>query len=170
VADDRIIYDVAHVLLDCALDALVATSYGAPARAYVNVGIPAHDDCCDGQLTVTIPRRFRSSTFPDPDDRVVQCGGGLLALSFQVEIVRCWPGTDDNGDAPTVEQLEAASLQQMVEGRAVYAALECCLYEYRNVWMSLLGDQTDVGPEGMCAGSVTNGYVGFIPAEAAANL
>lgn len=163
---DRIVYDVAHILLDCAVEALEGTVYAAPARAYVNVGVPAHDDCCDGQLTVTIPRRFRTSTFPDPDIRIVQCGGGLVGLAFQVEIVRCYPTTDDNGDAPTVDQLEAASLQQMIEARAIYSALECCLYEYRNVWESLLGDQTDVGPDGMCAGSVVAGIIGFLPAEA----
>lgn len=164
---DRSLYDAAHILLECVVEALEATTYAAPARAYVNVGTPAHDDCCDGQLTVTLGRRFRSIAFPDADLRVVQCGGGLLAVGFAVEIVRCWPTTDDNGDAPTVEQLEAAALQQMVEGRAIYSALECCLYEYRNVWESLLGEQTDVGPDGMCAGSVTAGMIGFLSMWAA---
>lgn len=152
--NDLKVYTLALELLAECVTALNDTSNGAPARSYVAEGIPAHDNCCEGQLTVSIVRRYASTTFPQIDDRPAACSGPYLVVDFAIEAVRCAPVQDDNLNPPTVEALLASARQVEIDARAIWQAVRCWLYEERGRPMeSLVGLQDSITPEGGCVGT-----------------
>lgn len=159
--DDPIIYDVAAELLACACAALEATTAGCPARATVVAGEAAWDDCCEGQLTVSVPTIFPSTTFPDPDTRNAVCGPPFTAFDVDVEIVRCAPTVNSSGRAPSVADLNASALIWHLDARAVWTGVLCCLHAHRLEWNSVVRQQIALGPEGGCVGSRLTVTVGL---------
>jgi hypothetical protein len=165
VSDD-LIFAAAESLLDCVRVALDATPDQAPSRAYVSMGEPAWDDCCSGpqagQLVVWWSRVYESSDFPDADDRPVVCQSGFTAVEFQVEVVRCAPGGDENGNPPTADVLHASAAQANVDARAVWRGVQCCRQEHRYDWSSIIAGQVPTGPQGGCVGSRLTLTIGLI--------
>jgi hypothetical protein len=153
---------IANEVLDAAKAALDETQWGAPSRSYVAIGVPAHDDCCEGQLTVSMPRIYPSDRFPDSDRRPIVCGGAQTAVELEVEVVRCAPTFDDNGTPPSVALLMESARQQAYEKRAIWLAVQCLLVAHRDVWSAIVREHVDITPEGMCAGSTLRVTVGFV--------
>lgn len=160
--DDPKVYDVVRAIFDCVRFGLGETSNQAPARAYVSMGVPAWDDCCDGQLVVWWSRVYGSSTFPDADTRPIVCQSPWTVVEVNVEIVRCIPGSDRNGNPPSVESLEEAARVANVDARAVWTAVQCCLVNHREVWEARVTGQVVAGPDGGCVGSRLTILVGVI--------
>ena len=163
--DDTLILDAAQTILDCARAGLEATSNQAPARVYVSMGEPAHDDCCDGQLVAWWSRQYPSGTFPDEQFRSALCGWTQTAVEVNVEVVRCSPGPDVNGNPPSVQALEEVSRVTYIDARAVWTSVLCCLVHHvrpPSRWSAVVGQQVPIGPEGGCVGSRMTVVVGLI--------
>lgn len=138
---DLFVYTLAADLLTCATNALnnkgvlpenggPAENEGAPDRRYVFTGQPVHDDCCDGQLAVTVLNIFPSYNPPgQPTAQPLQsCGWPLTSIVMQVEVVRCAPVfSDANGGMPTVAALDASAKLALADGRALWRGVLCCL-------------------------------------------
>lgn len=163
--DDPVYFDVADTLLQCAADALSSTTTrGAPERQAVVIGVPAHDNCCDGQLTASLMRIFPSTNFPDEDTFSMICGPPFMVLHIDIEIVRCAPTLDNLGHAPTLEEITESSQLVAIDARAVWAGVACCLKQ--NVdnppyWNAAARPQEFITPDGGCVGSRLTVYVGL---------
>lgn len=160
-----LVADASEAILDCVVASLDESPAQSPARAYISVGEPAWDDCCDGQVAVWWSLVYPSSTFPDSDTRPVQCPSPITAIEFQVEIVRCAPGPDQNGVGPSVEALMESARLTDLDARAVWLGVMCCLRthkEHPDNWSSIVAGQVPVGPEGGCVGSRLTFTVGVI--------
>jgi hypothetical protein len=161
------IFELLQQLLECAANALDATSYQAPSRQCITAGEPVWEDCCDdsvgnvgGQLTVNVVRYYPSTTFPDEDSRVVTCGPPLRAADINVQVLRCAPVWDGNGSAPcddtVAERLDSDS-------EALWNGVICCLLDlHRTEFIEwTLRQQVVNGPEGGCVGSTLTITVGM---------
>lgn len=154
--DDMVIFDVAAMILACATVSLDdTTSAGAPARRYVAIGLPAHDDCCEGQLTVSLVRHYTSMSFPTQDTVQVQCGMPYVAIDLNVEIIRCAPTLDNLGRPPTIGEINASSQLVAIDALAVWNGVACCLQTRREVddWASVMRETQYITPGGGCVGS-----------------
>lgn len=160
----------AQELLDCACEALTLHApEGCPERACVyNGGVEvAFDDCCAGQLWVAWGRTYSTEVFPEqrPENtssRKCFSQGHMLAIDFEIGIVRCAPTIDDYGTPPSCEQIEASALQMHQEAYIILRAVTCCLAEWVTqghdaVWT----EQIPAGDEGTCVGSVLKVTVGL---------
>lgn len=120
-------YEFATELLAVAAAALVPTSGGAIARAYVCPGVPAID--CE-TLAVSVLGLGLDQTTPSAPpasgQRLVK-GGRINLLSFLVTIARdCIPVVSDTAGgtaAPTPDQLSAASNIVLQDVWAVWAGI-----------------------------------------------
>lgn len=168
------LYEVAETLRVCAHQRLLDTAAGEPARSCVTAGAVAWDDCECGQLVVSIVRDFLSNSFPAQSADIAtssraQCGGSpLLVVEYNISILRCVPGTDDNGNPPSCEALDLAAQHATEDAWAVRHATWCCLNELRktkdeNNFTEIVDfivlDQTFVGPQGLCGGSALRALV-----------
>jgi len=157
------IFDLAEVILDCVC--LRLGQDRCPSRTCVYPGVEiAHDNCCSGetqgQLTINLVRLFSSRSFPVESIGVPNnCNDPLTVAEFNVEITRCAPGPDNQGNPPTCEQQENTARQNMRDAVAVRDGVTCCLRA--DAMEALLGpgvqwafgDQRTVGPAGGCVGS-----------------
>jgi hypothetical protein len=167
-SSDNVIFDAAQSILDCVIEALDASVNQTPRRAYISIGEPAWDDCCDGagggQLVVWWANVYPSRAFPDADVGPVNCHAPFTAVQFNVEIVRCAPSSDENGEPPSVAALMASAEETMADARAVWRGIVCCLrtHDIDDNWASIIESQVPTGPEGGCVGSLTTFTVGLI--------
>lgn len=151
--DDLRFLDVIQAIFDCVRDGLASTTNQAPARAYVTMGEPAWDDCCVGQLAVWWTRIYPSARFPDADTRPIVCAGAQTAVEVAIEVMRCAPSSDVNGNPPTVAAMQEAARVANVDARAVWLAVQCCLASHRGEWSAIVSSQVPMGADGGCVGS-----------------
>jgi hypothetical protein len=131
-------------------------------RVCVQPGNVAWDDCCKGQLTLTVEGLFPSSTFPLPDITSIACQAGLIGVSMKVLLLRCAPGPDGRGNPPTCEQLDAAARTNLEDMLAVWLGVSCCLADMQPEVDGIMRAQTPLGPDGACMGSETLFTLGFL--------
>lgn len=160
--DDAVFYDIANNLRLCAYHEVhTRTKLGAPSNSYVTVGVPSHDNCCDGQLTASIMRIYPSSLFPEEDYRKAPCGPAFVAVHIDIEIVRCAPMIDGQGHFPSIQEIDGSSRQVYIESQAVWRGVECCLSANADKWASTIREQAFITPEGGCVGSRLTVIVGL---------
>lgn len=144
--------DTMQTLLDCAEQALNVCDRSV-GRAFLAPGQQvAHDDCCDGQLWVRLISAFPSGRpFPNPDS-AQPCGILLMALQLGLGIVRCAHTVDDNGNAPTPEELTEDTLGGTLDASILLSAIQCCELPLATDKLIGLGTWTPSGPQGGCVG------------------
>jgi hypothetical protein len=126
----------------------------------------AWDACdCDGQLAVAIGPVYPSVAFPTPATGRDAPGGRspcdvpLQVATLTVQLARCVPGPDDQGNPPTDEALTQAATDLEHDRWTSWQAVRCVLDGLKR-----LGDQpgdgiddwhwtdtTTLGPTGGCA-------------------
>lgn len=165
-------YDIATRIKGCILPYLEGTSKGLPDRTCVAAGLIAWDNCECGQLVVSMQRKNEVNAPNLPRSAAVnpgrrECGPPLMQADFLVSMLRCAPsggGVDGNGNVmpPTCEELDAAARVSSEDAWAVMAGVTCCLAEAIKTRQEdgtklyvdfTIGQQTFVGPDGMCMGS-----------------
>lgn len=162
IINDTVLFDVADELLQCAATALdERTTAGAPDYQAVVVGLPAHDNCCAGQLTVSLVRQYASGIFPEEDTTTTPCGPPYTVLVFDVEIIRCAPTLDGLGNFPDYTVLTEAARLIYIDAQAVWAGIACCLKAREYTWNSSMRNQEMITPDGGCHGSRLRVYVGL---------
>lgn len=172
------IHDMAVSLLACvcaALDEAATVVEGQPkcpdCASCVVPGQPAWDSCdapcatgggSRGQLSVNVARIYASTqdTFP-AESRVVQGLRGcvlppLTAVELVVTLLRCAPTVNEEGCAPTCEELTAAARILHTDMASVYNGLLCCLPGTqpgrRLGRLFVMGAGRTLGPDGGCVG------------------
>lgn len=162
----------AKELLDCACEALTNhTTGGCPDRACVYNGdtAVAYDNCCDGQLWVswdrTIPSDWKTQSFgnfPTRSPRATKANCfQLIAIEFEIGIIRCAPTVHDDGTPPTCEEIEESALQMHEDAWAILKGVLCCLNEFSAAGFYTSWEQQEpTGDVGGCTGSVLRVAVG----------
>lgn len=172
------VHQAAESLLNCACEALARIPEqmpgldGCPCRTGVVAGQPAAEGCdggCDvpageyaGQLTVHVVRTYTAELPRYTNLQAVlmegtNCGpNALTAIDLMITLWRCAPGPTDEGCPPTMEELEAAAIQQHVDMMAITQAVTCC-YPFtdptrRKGRRYSPGAITALGPQGGCVG------------------
>lgn len=166
MSDSVLVYRYASDILECAREQLSVTGTGVPAgmRCVVTTGeATAWDDCCNGQLTVTIQSIFPSSNFPTQDDGTrVPCGVVAWGASLAITVLRCAPTISQSGKPPSVERVDASTQEVVADASAIRAAILCRFKPAAPDVDVLIGAQQFVGPEGGCVGSVLLMTIGFM--------
>lgn len=156
------IYNIMKALGVCVLAKLAATDAGAPARVCTALaGTIADDDCCDGQLAISVSKVYPARTPPQEasgDDSDAGCGPPLLVADLTVRVSRCAPVVNDQGAPPTCDALDRATQTWFGDVAAVRQALGCCLRDMVDAGTVDgygVGAATASGPEGDCLASDT---------------
>lgn len=146
--------------------AAVQAGLTTPAtRNLITTGQIAWDDCCDGQLAVSVTRVSPTETFPiEQVTNVLEgsCSPAYDLAEITVQLVRCHPSSLN---APTPAALTAAASATLIDAnqvRRLTTAVLCSLKE--DVTQRLdyfVRDQLFLGPEGGCAGSELRVYAGL---------
>ena len=128
---------LARVLRDCLCAKLAAdTIGGAVCRCSLMAGDTAIADICeidadtgaDGQAWVRVVRVFTSREFPRPStDAYNACTGGLWVAEYELGVLRCAVGPDDEGQPPSADQLNREAAKVMDDAYALRLTAECCL-------------------------------------------
>lgn len=162
---------LAHQVLNCVCAELTRVAElqvdleqpGCPCRAYVAAGTVPADTCCGdcgeeagGQLTVAVTGLFPTQRFPVEDRTTTDpCGPTKLAAQFTVTLYRCYPGPDNRGNPPTVEQLQRSSRVLHTDMLTVHHAVTCCANRDANGKKRQIALQSHrtLGPAGGCVGN-----------------
>lgn len=140
------------------------TAGGAVQRILVAPGAEvAWDNCQCGQLSASVSRLYPSRRFPDDWSlrKDGNCSQAYVIADMNIQMVRCVPGVDTDGNPPTPVSLSAAALIQFEDMYVIRQTASCYLQTAYDAPTSpslkiaewLIGDQTPLGPEGGCAGS-----------------
>lgn len=137
------VYDIAADMLA----SLAARLADPPTRQYVHAGEPAWD--CEA-LIVTVPESGLQHSFPGEAATVEQCSPPRH-VNLQAWVIRCVPTLTDNGEPPTVADLDASAA-------VVLADVWTMAYELWDGWRDkdwgqpcttvLFGPVSVIGPEG----------------------
>lgn len=152
VTTPDLLWTMAQEVVDCICAALTEESECAcPCRACVVWGQPVWDQCCDGQLTVFVERVYVADNFPQTESGSILCSAPL-AGDFVLQLIRCVPTVDDNGNAPSCDELSESARKLLQELYISERALICCLAAYKKKRRFTVRDARPVGPQGGCAG------------------
>jgi hypothetical protein len=157
---DTTIFDLATIILECSKSALEEDCGYAPDRACVIVGPIPWDDCCAGQLYVTVDRVYGSLTFPDEALVPNTCVVPFTAVDFTVQLMQCAVTPSDDGDPPTCKELAASAKSVYSNARALWKGVQCCLFEQRDTYEHVMRNQIFIG-DGACIGSQLSVTVGI---------
>lgn len=159
-------FAVATGLIDCICAQLKDAGRPDEARWSENAeccvrpgaGPAAWENCCEGQLTITLLPGFPTTAFPIQDLRPMSgCGARNQAVAFEITALRCaCVSASDDGRVPcTCEQREQDAANVMSDLKAVLAGISCCFTseEFEDLdWIN--NGWRLVGPEGGCAGVI----------------
>lgn len=152
VLTPTLICDTAQFILDCVCAALDAeSSCPCPCRACVVAGPPVWDDCCEGQLTVSLENLFVHENFPARAAGPIFCFSPL-AGDFLIQLLRCAPVVRDDGTPPSCPELSDSACQIYTDLYIALRALICCLAVAKRQRKFLIRDARVVGPDGGCIG------------------
>jgi hypothetical protein len=159
-------WSVLETVRDCAFTGMSSTPAGAPQRSCVVPGEIVWDDCTCGLLAVTWRLMGTGAVFPaiDAETSQTNCPDRMMIVQITVASLRCAAGPDQNGNAPTCEQLEDDAFQQLSDSVAVRDAVSCCvrqLYADRDIADFAIGRTLPAGPEGACVGSTLDLLIGW---------
>jgi hypothetical protein len=136
-------------------------------RYLITTGQIAWDDCCDGQLAVSLARTSPTEAFPTEAVNAIglDCSPAYEIGEITIQITRCAPQPVNGANAPSPDALTKHARQTMIDAneikRTVTAAL-CALREDVSARFDyFVRAQLMLGPEGACDGSELYVYAGL---------
>jgi hypothetical protein len=100
---------------------------------------------------VWLERPFFHEEFPNPISEPQVCST-FLAGEFAIQLLRCAPTVDDNGNPPTEVELNESSRRIYQDMYIAIKALACCLAEAKRQRLYVIRESNIVGPDGGCVG------------------
>jgi hypothetical protein len=151
-------YTIAATVLAAVKAQLVNVGAELPRRVCVVPGGIAWDECeCNGgQLAVTLTRSYMADSFPLQAIKPQwNNAAGYIIMEFVVQIIRCAPNMDDQGNPPSCDSLDKSAQAVLVDAYEVMCVTASTLAAMTTVDIDdyVLYDQVFVGPEGACVGS-----------------
>lgn len=147
-----ILWNTAEEIRTCVCNTLnTEGTCGCPCRSCVIVGRPAFDDCCNGQLTVSLERLYVHGNFPAKDTQPAFCSTPLAA-DYLITYIRCAPVIKDDGSPPSCDELSDSALGIYTDLYVVKRALICCLQAAKRKRKFVMGESNPLTPDGACQG------------------
>jgi len=150
---------VSRELERCLCAKLTQTLAGAVCRCSPMSGALAVADICEsepgmgnGQAWVRLAGFFVTGTFPQPQGDQFDCAGGLWAAEFELGVLRCAVGPDDQGQPPSAAELDCEAVMIMDDAFALRWTAECCLPQTLPIFV---GEWTPMSGGGCTGGRVT---------------
>lgn len=139
-----------QVLLDLA--AVAVSGCGAPVdTTVIETGDVAWDNCCNnGIIYAKVDRINPSENFPQLTLVRTGCPSGLAAY-VELGILRCTPGVDSQGVAPTPAVRTEVSLDVIRDASALYNVLIAHTPDWSN-HPAVIEQWRPLGPQGNCVG------------------
>ena len=167
IVEDDLVYPTMIRLVACLELAIQARNLPTPCVVAPMIGDLVLDYCGEcsergcGQAWVRLVDAYPSTSFPQPDQAVNNCGT-LWAATLEIGIVRCKPLGKSTGIQgfvpPTTTQLLDALRVQTADMRAMRDAVVCC---FASTDMPYLIDRYQPGtPDGDCLGGIFNVTIG----------
>jgi hypothetical protein len=130
----------------------------APERSGVVPGAIPWDACDCGQLAVSLAGTFPANSPPvelAEGSAGGPCAAAFLVASYAVQVARCAPVVDEQGNPPSVEAQEEAARLVAGDAWAARLGVRCALEALRRAddiagWRA--GPVAVQGPEGGCVG------------------
>jgi len=157
-------YLVASNIVTGVASALATQSLaGAVNRTVVVPGVQVAWDNCDcGQLALVVPRHYTSRDFPIDTStlKTGNCDNTYVVADMYLSLVRCVPGPDEDGNPPTVTDLNRAAEVSFGDMWIMRQTLTCLLRTYYEsppvaglrIAEWLVTDDVGLGALGGCAG------------------
>ena len=164
-------------LLTCANDELerfgvpVCRAFWAPSGQIPWDACGKTADGAEGQLWVAVESVFPTDSFPSPVAGAHRCTPSGYGLNLQVGVLRCAHTVDDQGNAPSAEQISSDALKVSNDRAILEQAILCCFVdEDTDPGMFRLGNWEPMGPGGGCTGgrwrmAVASPKASFTPSE-----
>jgi hypothetical protein len=123
-----------------------------PSRSGVVPGDIAWDSGC-GVLATSVGPIYMSDDFPKRSSEVIsaQCTPAYEVADIGLQLVRCVPNPDAQGNPPTAKALDTAAASWAADAGEVISAVNRVLCQMRaadDISGALLQTMTPVGPEG----------------------
>lgn len=156
-----------HTVAAALEQAIYAELDVTPSRHGVVPGAIAWDECDCGLLAVSVGQIYLTEQFPDPALRRISnaCDAPWEAAEIIMQVVRCAPTPDDNGNPPTVAELDASAREILRDAyemmRAVSVKL-CQMNEAREISDFILRPLNPQGPSGACGGNELRAVVSLL--------
>lgn len=130
----HLLWAIAKQLRDCLCSKLADTLAGPVCRCSLMSGDQAIADICEGepgvgegQAWVRMTRLFASTNFPRPNNDTFNCAGSFWAAEFEIGVLRCAVTSDDDGQPPTADELNAETAKVFDDAFVLRWVTECCL-------------------------------------------
>ena len=105
---------------------------------------------------VQIAQVSPTDDFPIQQTGPMRCPPSGQILELNIGILRCAAVVDDQGRAPSSEQMTADALKVQRDRTIVYEAIRCCYLEDADPGTYVIGAFTPLGPGGGCVGGTTS--------------
>lgn len=137
-----------------------------PDRHGVVPGAIAWDACDCGLLAVSVGQIYPTEQFPNPAlVNVGGCDAPWEAAEIIMQVVRCTPTHDDQGNPPTVAELDTSAQEILRDAyrmmRAVSTTL-CQMNRDREISDFVMRANTPQGPSGACGGNELRAVVALM--------
>lgn len=146
-----------YVLGSALVTAALASLSASVSRSGMVPGDIVWDACCEGALMVSLPRIYRSETFPEEADGTVgvSCQAPYEVGEYTVSVIRCAPVPQGQDPAVPAGELDTSAgllAQDMTETMTGLHQYLCGLKRDDEVDDFLVNPAETVGPEGDCVG------------------
>lgn len=131
-------------------------------------GLPAWDDCCEGQLYLRVVEVFPSgSPFPAFDSAQQGAGGTcsvkLMAVHLALGMIRCAHTLDNDGVAPTPDEVSSDGNQMVDDMQILLDVIMCKVESISKVMKIKLDRWAPQGVNGGCHGGEWNFVIAMDP-------
>lgn len=156
-------YTVAARLEQAIYEALSVT----PDRHGIVPGAIAWDACDCGLLAVSVGTIYPTEQFPNPAQVRVSnaCDAPWEAAEIIMQVVRCTPTADDNGNPPTTAALDGSAREILTDAHQMMRAVSvtlCQMNRDREISDFLMRALTPQGPSGACGGNELRAVVALM--------
>jgi hypothetical protein len=156
-------YEVALAVKECLCRNLESTLLGKVCRCSIYPSdIPTADICSkslagNGEAKVHISRIFNSKNFPNPEFDFNPCRGNYVVVEVVQTVWRCGPSIGDDGQLPSILDVETATMSLLDDAKAMRCAIQCCL----DTTLISMGDWTILSLQGGCMGGQLTSLIGI---------
>lgn len=155
---------VTMLVRDCLCTFLEGTLGGAVCRCSIYPSVVHTADICEktadghGEAKVSVTNIYDSENFPAPLE-FGNCRNAYTVLEITQTVWRCAPMVGDDGELPSVDEVDFSSAVLLDDARAMRCAINCCL----NLRLIQVGNWTLLPAQGGCVGGRLVSLVGVDP-------
>lgn len=155
-------FEVAIAVKECLCRNLADTMLGTVCRCSVYPSdVPVADVCTkslagNGEAKVHINRIYNTKNFPN-EQFTLDCAGNYVVVEIVQTVWRCGPTISDDGQLPSIMDVEMATMGLMDDAKAMRCAVQCCL----DTTLIQMGEWQLMTMDGGCMGGQLTSLIGI---------